>query len=83
MKKRLRKKMREKHGKSLVIVSSISEGIHSSSLSRKNIKDLEIIRNMVDGKNLITIKVNGELIFSYDSNFKGDYIMFNNIQTPK
>lgn len=82
MNKRLRKKTLRKHGGARIHVSTISEMYAGGSSFRRDIDELKVKRDISDGKNLVTIEIDGELIFSYDSNFKGEYCMKNNIQTP-
>lgn len=47
-----------------------------------DVEQVEIVRDTKGGKNLISVKINGELVFSYDSNFEGDYYIGNGIQMP-
>lgn len=65
-----------------VSVSSIADGIGTGSLSVREIKQLNVTHNQTNGKNLITVDVDGEIIFSFDSSLEGPYTMINNIQTP-
>jgi hypothetical protein len=81
--KRLRKKQLSKYrGKTWVTISQVGEGIWGSSFHYEDIKNLYIKRDTTYGKNLITVKINERLVYSFDSNFKGHYLMENNIQKP-
>lgn len=82
MNKRQRKKQLRKYGRTWVNVSFLSDGMGGGSASRRNIDNLTVQRDTRDNRNLVTVELDGELIFSYDSNFEGKYSMMNNIQTP-
>jgi hypothetical protein len=83
MKQRLRKKQLKKYrGRSRVRISNVSEGMCSTSLGWRDIDSVTIKRDITEGKNLITVNINDELVFSFDSNFQGKYWFENNIQKP-
>ncbi|UUV46071.1 hypothetical protein [Bacillus phage vB_BanS-Thrax3] len=65
-----------------VFINSVSEGVGCGTLMKKDIERVEVKHDTIDGKDLVTVEINGELIFSYDANFKGQYYMRNHIQTP-
>lgn len=57
--------------------------VAGSLLERDCVKELYITHDQSDGKDLIEVKVNDEIIFRYDANFKGDGITVNHIQMIK
>jgi hypothetical protein len=66
-----------------VFISSIGSGIGSTSLKAMgNIGKVEVKHKQTDDKDEVEVKVNGEVVFKYDSKLKGDYMMKNHIQTP-
>lgn len=69
--------------KKWLTTENVSTGMFGASLRPyEDIESVNVKRDTRDGKNLITVEVNGELVFSYDSNFKGECIIVNNIQKP-
>ena len=65
-----------------VFVSSVSDGVSGGTMMKKDIEKVAVKHDTTDGKDLVTVEINGELIFSYDANFKGQYYMENHIQKP-
>jgi hypothetical protein len=66
-----------------VFISDIGSGIGTSSLKAMGeIEKVKIVHNKTGGKDEVEVKVNGEVVFKYDSKLKGDYMMKNHIQTP-
>jgi hypothetical protein len=65
-----------------VFITSRSEGMSAGSLRHFDIEKVEVTHNKSNGKDEVVVKINGEVIFKYDSNFKGRYTMNNHIQTP-
>lgn len=51
-------------------------------ISFDTVEKVKVERDVSKGKNLITVTINDETIFSYDSNFVGEYKMVNHIQKP-
>lgn len=63
-----------------ISIQEKSEGAGSGTLVAKEIENLAIIHDRLDGKDLIVVKVNDEVVFRYDANCKGESIVFNHIQ---
>lgn len=62
-----------------IIISAHSEGMTSSTLITKEVKDIQIVRDTRFGKNMVTVMINGDVVFQYDANFKGPTIIENHI----
>lgn len=54
--------------------------VTGSLLERNHVKELYITHDKSDGKDSIEVKINDEVIFRYDANFKGDRVTVNHIQ---
>lgn len=65
-----------------VFISTVSDCMGGGTMMKKELEKVVVKHDTSKGKDLVTVEINGELLFSYDSNFKGHYSMINNIQTP-
>jgi hypothetical protein len=65
-----------------VIISSLEEGMGASSLSSQEVRNVEVLHDKCSGKDEVSVKVNGVVVFKYDANLKEDYRWMNHIQEP-